>query len=453
MKKDHSPVAIVTAFIILGTVWIVTTSIVEHFIKFDRSILILLGPLNAAVFIITAALLMFRLIGKAQKKLRDSQGQLSQSRLQLLEVLENVPIILMAANKDGVITVSKGTGPYSVGERLEEIVGRTIDEIFKDSKEIRGDFERAFRGESFQEVRSWADHVFQCYYRPSYDRDGNVRAVMGVAVDITERVQREREITRAKEEAERANRVRSEFIANLSHEIRTPLNIVAGYATILRMKHGSELGEEEQEIYSTIDEASDRLMNTVEKILDVSRFRSEDFRMELTEVSLTQIFNDLNYEFARIAKKKKLELNIYLPEKEIYVHADQHAMRRALKEILENAVKFTSEGKIEIKAMKTTDDTVEISIEDTGIGIGSVFKEYAFDEFTQEEGGYSRPYEGTGLGLALAKNFIELCGGKIELESEKGKGTKVKIRLPISKESEAASDGQEDQGQHSMQDR
>ncbi len=453
MKKDRSPVAIVTAFIVLGTIWIVVTSIVGYFVEFNRSILILLGPLNAAVFVILAALLMFRLIGKAHKKLRESEGELSQSRRQLLEVLENVPIILMAANKDGVITVSKGSGPGSVGYKLEEVVGKTIDEIFKDSQEIRGDFKRAFKGECFQEVRSWGDRVFQCYYRPSYDERGNARAVMGVAVDITERVQHERELTRAKEEAERANRVRSEFIANLSHEIRTPLNIVAGYATILRMKHGEKGGEEDQEIYSTIDEASNRLMNTVEKILDVSRFRSDDFRMELSQISLSQVFSELHYEFSRIAEKKKLELNIHLPGKDIYVLADQHALRRALTEVLENALKFTPEGRIDIRTKKIGEGTAEIIIEDTGIGIGSVFKEFAFDEFTQEEGGYSRPYEGTGLGLALARNFIELCGGTIELESEKGKGTKIIIHLSLSRETEVASGSQEDQGLHSMQDR
>jgi len=453
MKKDRSSFTIVMVFIELGVVWIVITSIIVHFIDIDRPVLVLLGPLNAAIFVITAALLMFRLIAKAQNKIRESQEQLSQSRLQMLEVLEKVPIILMVADKDGVITISKGSGPYSVGYKLEEIVGRSVDKIFKDSKEISRDFERALAGESLQEVRSWGSHVFQCYYRPSYDQHGRVCAVIGVAVDITERIQHVQDLSTAKEEAERANRVRSEFNANLSHEIRTPLNVITGYAGILSMKHGSEMREEDQEIYSAIDEASNRLMNTVEKILDVSRFRSEDFRTELTEISLSQIFNDLYNDFAKIAKRKSLELTIRLPDKDIHVVADQHALRRALTEILENAVKFTSKGKVDIKAQKVKDDTAAIIIEDTGIGIEPGFREYAFEEFTQEEGGYSRPFEGSGLGLALAKNFIELCGGEIQLDSEKGKGTKVSIYIPIPQETEVTSDSQEDQGLRTLQER
>ena len=439
-------------FLALGVVWIFVTVMIVHFITLDNSILVFLGPVNATVFLITAALLMFRLITKAQSKLRESQGQLSQSRLQLLEVLEKVPIILMVADKNGVVTISKGRGEHSVKYDVQGVAGRTLDEIFKDNEEIRSDFQHALAGKPLQAVRSWGERVFQCFYQPSNDEHGNVQAVIAVAVDITDRARHERELLKAKEEAERANRVRSEFIANLSHEIRTPLNIVAGYASILRMKYSSEIGEEDQEIYSTIDEASDRLMNTVEKILDVSRFRNEDFRADLSEISLSQILNDLNYEFHRIAKKKKLELNIYLPEDDVHVLADQHALRRALTEVLENAVKFTPEGKIDIKT-KQVDGTAEIIIEDTGIGIGTVFKEFAFDEFTQEEGGYSRPYEGTGLGLALAKNFIELCGGKIRLESEKGKGTIIIIYLPISQETETTSNNQENRGLHSMQDR
>ena len=444
MRNNRSPFSIVMVFVQLGIVWIVITSIVVHFIHIDRDVLVLLGPLNAAVFVIIAAFLMHQLIVKAQNKIRASWEQLSESRLQLLEVLEKVPIILMAADKNGVITISEGSGPYLVAYKLKEIVGRSVYEVFKNNEDICQDFERALAGASSQKIRTWGNHIFQCYFRPSYNQHGDVRAVMGVGIDITERIKYERKLIKAKEEAERANRVRSEFIANLSHEIRTPLNIITGFASVLIAKHSSEMEEEDQELYSNIDEASERLMNTVEKLLDISRFRNEDFQTELTNISLSQIFSDMYYDFAKKAEKKGLDFTVSFPEKDIHILADEHALRRALTEVLDNAVKFTPDGKISIRAQKGKDDRAIIMIRDTGIGIDPGFGEKAFEEFSQEESGYSRSYDGTGLGLALAKNFIELCGGEIRLESEKGKGTMVMIYIPISQEAEAAVDSQAD---------
>ncbi|NOY06875.1 MAG: PAS domain-containing protein [Chlorobi bacterium] len=446
MKKDRSLFNIVMVFVGSGVVWIFGTSIAVYVIDIDRALLFVLWPLNAAVLVVLAVLLMFKLMAKAQNGRRESLEDPNRSGRQMLEVLGNVPIISIAANMDGVITLAKGGAPYFLGYKLEEIVGKFVHEVFKDNKDICSDFERALEGESFENVHSCGNHVFQCYFRPSYDEHGNVQTVNAIAVDITEKKRYERELARVKEEMDRAQRVRTEFIANISHEIRTPLNIVAGYAGILRMKYGGDAEEEDQEIYSSIDESSDRLMNTVEKLLDVSRFRSDDFRAKLVDISLTQTLNDLHDDFNRIAAKKNLELIVHPPDKDINVVADQHALRRALTEILENALKFTLEGKVEIKVDKIEDDRAVIIVEDTGIGIGPEFMPRAFDEFTQEEGGYSRPFEGTGLGLALAKNFVELCNGDIRIESEKGKGTKVIVSLPVRQETETNSDGKEDQG-------
>ncbi len=446
MKNNRSPFTIVMVFVVFGVVWMVLTSVVVHFAGIGRPVLVLLGPVNLAVFVMFAAWLMFTFIAKGQNKIGGSRQQQSRDNFEMLDGLETVPIILVAADKNGVITMFKGNKPHSIGCNLEEITGRPVDEVFKNCEDISDDFKRALDGESFENVRSWGNQVFQWYFRPSYDQQDNVRAVIGVAVDVTERIHRERELTKAKEAAEQAQRVRSEFIANLSHEIRTPLNIVTGYAGILRMKYGGETEEEDEEIYASIDEASDRLMNTVEKLVDVSRFNSGDFHTKLTEISLSQIINDVYEDFARVAVKKNLELTVHPPEPDIYVIADQHALRRAMAEVLENALKFTLKGKVDIRTEKVNDERAVVVVEDTGIGIAAEFMEHVFEEFSQEEGGPSRPFEGNGLGLALAKNFIELCNGDITLESEKGKGTKVMISLPVRQEAETISGSMEAQG-------
>jgi len=451
MKKKYSPLALVIMFVITGIVWFVFSNYGSFFVRLQPANQGLWHLISDGFFVFAAAVLIYMFVRESQREIRKSWEELLQYKLRFKEVADKAPIILMAVDKQGIFTLAEGSGLRGMGYKPEAVVGKSVFDVFRKRRDLLRSYERALRGDDFGEVQSWDDHKFQCYYRPSYDFQGNVDGVIGVAVDITERVHYEQDLVRVKEEAERANRVRSEFIANLSHEIRTPLNVIVGYLSIIEMKYRHLVDDEDRQIFSTVDEAGTRLLNTIEKILDISRLRNDDYEPDIREIVLAQIMNDRYAAFAGTAKKQGLKFSMDIPDRDIVVVTDRHALSRAITEVLENAVKFTPKGRIDVNAQKIRKNKAVITVTDTGIGISPEFKKIAFEEFTQEVGGYSRPYEGTGLGLALAKNFIELCGGEIRLESEKGKGTMVMIYIPISQEAEADVNCQADRGVHFLE--
>jgi GAF domain-containing protein/anti-sigma regulatory factor (Ser/Thr protein kinase) len=240
-----------------------------------------------------------------------------------------------------------------------------------------------------------------------------------------------REIEEKSRQIEAANRHKSEFLANMSHELRTPLNAIIGFSEVLGEKMFGELNEKQAEYTDDILSSGRHLLSLINEILDLSKVEAGRMELELATFDLPLAIDNARTFVRERATKHGINLDVTIDERLGDFVGDERKIKQILLNLLSNAVKFTPEGgRIGIHA-KQADSAVEISVTDTGIGIPPEDQATIFEEFRQVGGDYAHKKEGTGLGLTLAKKFVELHGGKIWVESEVGKGSTFTFTLPI----------------------
>jgi signal transduction histidine kinase len=233
-----------------------------------------------------------------------------------------------------------------------------------------------------------------------------------------------------REMIEAANRHKSEFLANMSHELRTPLNAIIGFSEVLQERLFGELNDKQAEYTSDILTSGQHLLSLINEILDLSKVEAGRMELELAPFDLPLAIDNARTFVRERAVKHGITLDVDVDERLGEYVGDERKIKQILLNLLSNAVKFTPEGgRISIIANKT-DNGAEISVSDTGIGIPPAEQPTIFEEFRQVGGDYAHKKEGTGLGLTLAKKFVELHGGKIWVESELGKGSNFTFTLP-----------------------
>ena len=230
-----------------------------------------------------------------------------------------------------------------------------------------------------------------------------------------------REIEEKSKQIEAANRHKSEFLANMSHELRTPLNAIIGFSEVLGERMFGELNEKQAEYTDDILSSGRHLLSLINEILDLSKVEAGRMELELATFDLPLAIDNARTFVRERATKHGINLDVTVDERLGDFVGDERKIKQILLNLLSNAVKFTPEGgRIGIKA-RQADGSVEISVSDTGIGIAPEDQARIFEEFRQVGADYAHKVEGTGLGLTLAKKFVELHGGKIWVESEVGK--------------------------------
>ena len=239
-----------------------------------------------------------------------------------------------------------------------------------------------------------------------------------------------REIEDKSRQIEAANRHKSEFLANMSHELRTPLNAIIGFSEVLGERMFGELNEKQAEYTEDILSSGRHLLSLINEILDLSKVEAGRMELELATFDLPLAIDNARTFVRERATKHGINLDVVVDERLGDFVGDERKIKQILLNLLSNAVKFTPEGgRIGIKA-RQTDDSVEISVSDTGIGISPEDQAKIFEEFRQVGSDYAHKVEGTGLGLTLAKKFVELHGGRIWVTSELGKGSTFSFTLP-----------------------
>ena len=262
------------------------------------------------------------------------------------------------------------------------------------------------------------------------DDAGKPIALAGVSLDITENKLRETELLDAKEKAEQASRLKSNFFTNISHELRTPLVGILGFAEILRDEiNKSELSEMAEMILNS----GKRLMETLNSVLDLSRIEADRLELNYNEVELGKFVEENIKIFNNLASKKGLKLEINKVDENVYVLADEQLLYQIINNLIGNAIKYTEKGSviIEIKIITKNDlHFASLSVIDTGIGIKKDNLKQIFEAFRQVSEGLSRQFEGTGLGLTITKKLVEIMSGEITVESKFGKGSTFQIIFP-----------------------
>ncbi|HZB89978.1 MAG TPA: ATP-binding protein [Stellaceae bacterium] len=266
---------------------------------------------------------------------------------------------------------------------------------------------------------------------PVEDETGRFLGFRGTASDITRDVLAQRGLRQAKEQAETANRAKSEFLANMSHELRTPLNAILGFAEIIRDRLLGPIPDRYAEYAQDIHSSGSHLLGIINDILDLSKV--EAGRVELVEeiVDLQGIVRSVVLLLRERVATAELTLKAELPDTLLLLRGDERKLKQVLMNLLSNAVKFTpAGGEIEVRVRVDGARGAVIEVADNGIGIAPEDIERALSPFGQVDSRLSRRYEGTGLGLPLARALAELHGGSLALESVPGRGTTVTVLLP-----------------------
>jgi signal transduction histidine kinase len=260
------------------------------------------------------------------------------------------------------------------------------------------------------------------------------------AVIAIENVRLFNEIQDKSRQLEIANRHKSEFLANMSHELRTPLNAVIGFSEVLQQGMVGELNAKQGEYIEYIHKSGSHLLSLINDILDLSKVEAGRMELDLASFSVPMAIDNALTLVKERATRHGLTLECTLDPAVADIHADERKFKQVMLNLLSNAVKFTPEGGRITVAARAVNDAVEVSVTDTGVGIAPEDCDAVFEEFRQVGQSADAKAQGTGLGLALTRKFIELHGGRIWLTSALGKGSTFSFALPITQpEAQAAS--------------
>lgn len=246
-------------------------------------------------------------------------------------------------------------------------------------------------------------------------------------LEITQNKKAEQEVVKAKQLAEEVSRLKSNFLANMSHEIRTPLNGMIGLSNLLEKE--TDINKV-RELVALQKQSNNRLLDTLTSILNFARLESEFESMPLNRVNVVEVVTKAYNSLKDTARAKNLSIEVVEKDTDVFCLADEGLFYQVFHNLIHNAIKFTNNGKIEIVVGKK-DKYVFVNVVDTGIGISDGFEDKIFFPFLQESQGENRHYQGSGLGLSIAKRYVELLGGSIKVHSLKGKGSSFEVLLPM----------------------
>lgn len=330
-------------------------------------------------------------------------------------------------SEDGVIIDANQQALDMHGFELHEIIG------FQLGSNMPEDIQKKI----VEKMTSETNSFYQTYSRR---RDGTIfpveiRAktiIMGskkvrvsVLRDITSQLEKENELLQAKEEAEKSDRLKSDFLTQISHEIRSPIHTILSFAGYIRDQLNGKVEEDIIESLDSMDTAGRRITRTIDLILNMSQINTGTFEIEKRFVPIMEdVIAPILKEYDLLAKENgnKLEVHCGNCPMDIQAYVDEYALKQIMQNLVDNAIKFTKNGTISISGEKV-DGRLHIHIEDTGIGISAEYLPHLFSSFSQEEQGYTRRFDGNGLGLALVKKYCEINNIDITVKSKKGKGS------------------------------
>jgi PAS domain S-box-containing protein len=321
------------------------------------------------------------------------------------------------------------------GYTPEEAIGRTTAElgIWAELSERSSFFERIKKEERILSLEIpivlKSGQKRQCMAWVEKTELNGELCIIAQMIDITEQKSAQEELRKSKEKAEESDRLKSHFLANISHEIRTPMNGILGFSDILRTMNPS--GEEREKFFSLIQLSGERLMNTINDLIEISSIQAGAAVLSQTIVNINEIIRFHNDFFQSQAQEKGLFLTCHLPlsDARAYIRTDEKKLDSILTNLIRNAIKFTVKGSVEF-GYRIQGKEIEFFVRDTGIGIPADRLEVIFDRFIQADLEITRAYEGTGLGLAIAKSYSEMLGGKLRVDSQENSGSTFWFSMP-----------------------
>ena len=308
-----------------------------------------------------------------------------------------------------------------------EILDKSLNDLIREEKEY--DLQYKIKRRDTGEIR-----ILHAKAELIKDENNNPEKILGALHDVTDLNTYQEQLTNAREIAEKSDKLKSEFLAQMSHEIRSPVNIIMSFSSLIKDEMSSGMNEDMKVCFNAIDNGGKRLIRTIDLILNMADLQSGKYESYFEQTNLEyDIFSDLLPGFISDAKNKNLKLEfISTPDiKSLFI--DRYSVTQIFANLIDNAIKYTKQGGVLIKLVNSK-DSVKIIIQDSGIGISENFLPYIFDPFSQEEQGYTRRFEGTGLGLALVKKYCDVNMSSLKVKTKKGVGTTFMVSIPTTSE-------------------
>jgi len=404
---------------------------------------------------------------QAEQEIIVAKEKAEESENKFRDILDNTKIHLWAYNGSVYTYCNRNWYDYT-GQPLNTPMNPELwlaavhpDDIKKSEEIWMKDWESKSEHNDYVRLKRYDGvyRYFYCHAVPIYNKDGSFKHFLGYNIDITDEVEAEKklqeqneeyaflneeylrqnkDLIKAKEKAEESDRLKSAFLANMSHEIRTPMNGILGFAELLKAEGLTD--DQQHEYLGIIEKSGVRMLNIINDIIDISKIESGQMKISVSETNINEMMEFISDFFALEAEQKgiKLFLKNTLQFQNIILNTDKEKLYAILTNLVKNAIKFTTEGSIEIgcNVVETPGRAplLEFYVKDTGIGIPPDRKDAIFERFIQADITDTMARQGAGLGLSISKAFVEMLGGKIWLDSEFKKGSTFYFTLPYIQE-------------------
>lgn len=374
-----------------------------------------------------------------------------KSETYLRESEERLRLAIQAANQ-GIFDLNIQTGEANVSPEYATMLGyepeefvetnaKWIERLHPDDKENVGNIYLDYINGKIPEYRvefrqrtksgNWK-WILSLGRIVELDAEGKPLRMLGTHTDITERKNIEKDLIEAKERAENSEKLKSEFLAQMSHEIRSPINVILSYVDLIRNNLLEKIDSELLPGFDSITLAGRRIIRTIDLILNMSDLQLGTYEVNNKKFDITILLKGLVREYIQPADEKNIRINLEIDSRNCLIDSDEYAVNQIFANLIDNAVKYTDRGSITIKVNDDIMNRIVVQVSDTGIGISEEYIPVLFTPFSQEEHGYSRRFDGNGLGLSLVKKYCTLLGIEIQVKSKKNEGTTFTITFPTS---------------------
>lgn len=355
-------------------------------------------------------------------------------------IFEKSPLGIIHFDTYGVITQCNKSFVDIVGVEEANIIGNIIgldllksdtsEEIKKCVTAVLSGEPDNYSGSSFSFIGA-TDTPIRASFVPVITEDKAIAGGICIVEDITESKKAREALIHAKNVAEEASRTKSEFLSNVTHELRTPLNAIMGFSDLLQESIEDKLNDNQRKYLNNIIAGGKDLLDVINNILDVSNIEAGKTNLELEDIHLEGLIQDVMTEMSSFASKKNIALQMELDPQVKSIRVDRNKLQQILINLVSNAIKFGKEkGFVKIRS-KQMHDTLHIEVIDNGIGISTEDQQRLFKPFIQLDSSSTRKYKGNGIGLYIVKQFVDLHGGNVWLESEIGKGSTFTFTISL----------------------
>ncbi len=345
-------------------------------------------------------------------------------------LFENSHNAIFVSDFNGNILEINNSAKELFGLNGEKISDLNSFEFVADKKEFR-EFLSKIREKGFvkafsSKIKKKNDTEIDCLINATLHKTENSdsEVFQAILIDISDVIKAKHLLEDALLEAEKASKLKSEFLGAMSHEIRTPINIILSYLGLIKSDIIDQIDEDLQGLFPSMERAGKRIIRTIDLLLNVAELNQGTYEGKFEDVNLyDRVLERIYLDYRKEAHQKGLEFNLLQLTEETNLNIDEYTVNEIFKNLIDNSIKYTNSGKVEIKFRKNSLGKIQVEVSDSGIGIDKSYLPDLFEPFTQEEMGYTRRFEGNGLGMALVKQYAKLNNAEINVSSTKGVGT------------------------------